>query len=521
MRKVLVLLVLASLSGCGDESNGFNSTGNEAPSAANPGNATPPSPTAQPPAPTSAELSDIQWISSEAGVTPFIAFVHLDGRRLSDLQTASYVVEAKPGSVSKPVHVTYTREALARRGRLQDGNALQLPVFGLYAGHDNAVSIELTFEDCSTQTLTGILTTAAYTDPNGVYDKPLFFKTRAAGSTLGFDFFAMKSGLGTPIILDTDGTIRWVGAGTESSISSVFTDNGFVIGAQRSTTVRRLELDGTEISLTPASPYRNFHHNIDMGKTGLLVEMDTDTERETRIAEFTLAGGFGKEWNFATIMADHLAAGGDDPALFVRPPRDWFHTNAAIYDASDDSLIVSAREHFIIKIDYDTGAIKWVLGDPTKYWATFPSLRAKALTLTGSGLYPIGQHSLSLTSDGLLLTFNAGNGSENQPEGAPRGEQRTYSAVSAYRIDAANMTATEVRSFDYGQTLYSDHCSSAYESADHSLLVSYARADNRLHARLVGLDPQQQVVFDIQYDSRGCNTSWNAVPVPLENMSFQ
>ena len=83
----------------------------------------------------------------------------------------------------------------------------------------------------------------------------------------------------------------------------------------------------------------------------------------------------------------------------MRPGVDWFHTNAAVYDASTRSLIVSSRENFIMSVDYDTGAIRWVLGDPTKYWNAFPSLRAKALTLTGSGLYPIGQHALSFTSD--------------------------------------------------------------------------------------------------------------------------
>ena len=81
--------------------------------------------------------------------------------------------------------------------------------------------------------------------------------------------------------------------------------------------------------------------------------------------------------------------------MLVRPPNDWFHTNSAIYDARDDSLIVSAREHFVMKIDYETGAIRWVLGDPTKYWYQFSSLRAKALTLDSGGLYPIGQHALS------------------------------------------------------------------------------------------------------------------------------
>lgn len=510
MRNILAFVVLASLVACGDE-------GNEPATVA-----AAPDATLQTVEKVAAETSDIAWDGDEAGVTPFIAFVRLAGQSLADVTTVTYVIEPKAGSVSKPVQVTYPRAALESRGRFESDALLRLPVFGLYSGYANAVTIKLSFEDCSTQTIKGTLTTAAYADPHGVYDHPTFIKARAADSDLGFDFFYMKSGSGTPIIVDTDGAIRWVGTNPANSISSAFTDNGFVIGNQRSTEVRRLELDGTETTTQPAtSLYRNFHHNIDPGKNGLLVELDTATDREMRINEFTLEGGFGKEWNFGTIMTDYMSGAGDDPTLFVRPPVDWFHTNAAVYDPSDDSLIVSSRENFIIKVDYETGVIKWLLGDPTKYWHSFPSLRAKALTLASPGLYPIGQHALSITSDGLLLTFNAGNPSESQPTGAPAGEARTYSAVSAYRIDPDTMTATEVWNFDYGQSLYSDHCGSAYEGPGQSILIAYARADDRLHARLVALNGDHEVVFDIQYDSQGCNTSWNAVPIALDNLSFQ
>jgi arylsulfate sulfotransferase len=505
MRNFLVLAALASLVACGD-GGGTSVTAVPSPASAD--------------LKTNAQASDIVWTGSEPGITPFIAFVQLSGQNVSLIQTVSYVIEPRPGSVSKPVRVTYTLESLRNRGRVA-ADGLTLPVFGLYAGYSNAVSIELNFGDCSVKNLAGTVTTASYTDPNGVYDRPVFIKNRTAGSALGFDFFAMKSGLGTPIIVDTDGAIRWVGVGNVNSISSAFTDNGFVVGDQRSTRLWRLELDGTETA-GPAAPanYRNFHHNIDAGKTGLLAEFDTPTHRESTIAEFTFSAGYFKQWDFAALVTDHMIAGGDDPSLFVRPSVDWFHTNAAIYDARDDSLVVSSRENFVMNVDYDTGAIRWLLGDPTKYWYQFPSLRAKAVTLAGGGLFPVGQHSLSITRDGLLLTFNAGNGSENQPAGAPRGEQRTYSAVSAYRIDAETRTATEVWNFDYGQTLYSDHCSSVYEGPEQSILISFARVDNRTHARLVGLNALHEVVFDFQYEARGCNASWNAVPVPLENMSF-
>ena len=114
MRKFLVLLLLASLTG---------------PSLAQ----------------TAAQTSDIVWDRSEPGVTPFISIVHLAGQSLNAVRTVRYELKPKPGSVSKPVRVTYLRQALVRRGRLTGGD-LQLPVFGLYAGYANAVSIRLTFQ---------------------------------------------------------------------------------------------------------------------------------------------------------------------------------------------------------------------------------------------------------------------------------------------------------------------------------------------------------------------------------------
>ena len=194
MRQFLALALLASLTACG----GGDSGGGTAPP---PPAANPPPPPPPPPPPTAAETSDIEWASDEPGVTPFIAIVHLAGQDLDVVETIAYEIEPKPGSVSKPVRVTYTMEALDNRGRVMSDEVL-LPVFGLYSGYENPISIDLKFDDGSTQTIDDTLTTAAYTDPNGVYDAPVFIKRRAAGSTLGFDFFAMKSGLGTPVIVD-------------------------------------------------------------------------------------------------------------------------------------------------------------------------------------------------------------------------------------------------------------------------------------------------------------------------------
>src|SRR5437762_5138739 len=106
----------------------------------------------------------------------------------------------------------------------------------------------------------------------------------------------------------------------------------------------------------------------------------------------------------AHIIGAAMIAGGDDPSQFVHPtPTDWFHLNGVTYNRADDSVIVSSRENFLICLDYQTGAIKWILGDPTKAWYQFPSLREFALALAPGSLPPIGQHAPSLTFDQNIL----------------------------------------------------------------------------------------------------------------------
>jgi hypothetical protein len=225
-------------------------------------------------------------------------------------------------------------------------------------------------------------------------------------------------------------------------------------------------------------------------------------------------------WDLGAILSAYMSSHGDDGATFVRPGVDWFHSNSAIYDPSDDTVVISSRENFVIKLDYSTGAIKWILGDPTKYWYTFPSLRAKALTLADGGLYPVGQHGLSITSDGLLMLFNDGQGSLNQPLGESAGISRAYSAVSAYSIDPTTMTAQEVWRYDAWQAIFSPFCSSAYEAGGESLLLDYAIANNQTEALLVGLDSSHNTVFEFVYPTTGCGTSWNARPIALGDLKI-
>ena len=458
-------------------------------------------------------------VSGTPGPTPFISFLQLTGPTLANLDSVSWTVQPKPGSVSKPVSARYTAAALQRRGWVGE-NAVKVPVFGLYAGLDNQVTVQVMGSDSSQETLTVHITTEAWDDPQGIYDHPTIVQPRAAGSELGFDFIALKPFLASVVVIDTDGEVRWAGTSAPSE-ATIFTANGFVVGSASSPQILRLELDGEVTSTQTEDPgVIDFTHNIDPGKVGLLAELDVQGEVDATVAEITPTGSLLAGWKMGDLLSAYMTAQGDDPSNFVRPGVDWFHLNAATYDPRDDSIIVSSRENFVIKLDYATGEPIWILGDPTKYWAQFPSLRAKALTLVGGGEYPIGQHATSITPDGLLMLFNDGTPSLNQPSGAPAGQALPASVVSAYEIDPVAMTARESWRFEHQPDLTSQFCSSAYQAGD-SILVNYAMADAATTTRVLGLNASRQVAFEISYvNTGGCNTSWNAVPVPFDRLEF-
>jgi len=218
-----------------------------------------------------------------------------------------------------------------------------------------------------------------------------------------------------------------------------------------------------------------------------------------------------------------MRAGGDDPSQFVHPaPTDWFHNNAVTYNRADDSLIISSRENFVICIDYQTSAIKWILGDPTKKWYQFPSLRQFALTLAPGGLPPIGQHGVSITYDQRLLLHDNGLNSTFQH---PLGELRTYSSPRKYQLDLNTRVATEVWNYEQNQSIFSPICSSVYEDAPLNYLIDYAFANGSFQtgtgsAQLLGLDAAGNRIFYYDYATRFCNTAYNSRPIHLENSKF-
>lgn len=322
---------------------------------------------------------------------------------------------------------------------------------------------------------------------------------------------------GTPVIIDSDSEIRWVGTAPVTTQNSILFQNGLYVAS--GTSLIRQEFDGRYTTLADFSSLGviGFHHNFDFGRDGFIMDVDTLDWTESVNIEVDGAGNVLRSWNLGDIISAAMIAGGDDPNDFLQPaPADWFHNNATTYRKSDNSLIVSSRENFVIALDYDTGAIKWILGDPTKHWYEFPSLRAFSLTLGPDTLPPIGQHAVSFFRDELLL-FDDGTGSLNQ---SPPGESRTYSAPRRYSI--AGNTATEVWHYLADPPIDSPFCSSVYEDATDNYFIDYTLAGPNISTDLVGLDATGNIAFYYQYPLVvGCGTAWNAVPIHLEDLRFK
>jgi arylsulfate sulfotransferase len=463
----------------------------------------------------------IRIMGHAPGATPFISKLRLDVSNTTVLKSVQFAVDPKPGSVTRPLSGTYSNDYLVSRG-LEHAPEVIVPVYGLYAGYANIVRLTYRFQDGSSKQTVTAITTASFNDPCR-YDNPTILQRRTNATDLSYDYFMVKGSCSNfePAIIDTDGALRWVGTAGLSIGSATFFDNAAYVGHGHE--LSRIDLDGTVTLLGDYSSLgvRNFHHNIDRGKVGIILDVDTTTDYNSVSMEVDASGRVLKTWNLADIISAAMRAGGDDPSQFVYPsPTDWFHLNGVTYNRADDSLIVSSRENFLICLDYRTSAIKWILGDPTKKWYRFPSLRKFALTVAPGSHPPIGQHTPSISYDQNLLIFDNG---QNSVFNQPRGDQPGYASPRKHSLDLVGKLATELWNYPRSQSVYCPFCGSVYEDAPLNYLLDYAFKNpiaQSASAEVRGLNAAGDTVFAYQYPTTGCTTAYRALPIHLESTKF-
>lgn len=477
---------------------------------------------------TQADDTNFTIVAKSAGVTPLISQLTITTNNTSVIDSIQFTIAAKPGSVTRLFSQTYSSSYLASRQYLLSSGQIFLPVYGLYPNFTNTVILTYRFRDGSSKQDTTTIATTAIDDPCGIIT-PTKLKARTDDTSLSYDYMLVRGACGgqagiSPVIMDTDGEVRWISPlATDAILTAGSTFFDHAVYVTQGSVLYRVDLDGTITSLADYADLGviNFHHQIDAGRTGMILDADTTEYAEAVNIEVDTAGNLIKEWNMGDIFTAALVAGGDDPSEFVYPtPDDWFHNNSTTYRSSDDSLIVSAREDFVVALDYDTDAIEWILGDTTKKWHQFSSLAQLELDLGPDTLPPIGQHSVSITRDNSLLLMDNGRNSLFLD---PPGINRTYSAPRKYALDLTNRVATEVWSYPDNESIYSQFCGSVYEDAPLNYLIDYAfitKDSDPTTAQIIGLDATGAQVFDYEYPTGGCNTAYNSLPLHAEHFTL-
>lgn len=451
---------------------------------------------------------------------------------MDQISTITFIVHTKPGNMSKDIDVTYSLDYLQRTGYVNTvTGTIDVPLFGLYPGYLNNVDLIVTRLDNTSVTTSLAIQTDNFESDYKITDIVINqqFKNPAVS------YILLDSVPVSPIILDIDGEVRWQSTVAGERILGVYFDgSGFFEGEMNGSKVFKVNLSGEIVQSNVLSDTRfyNFHHVMEAGKQGLLatvgfldrsVPTNVINRPESVLIEFSQQGGIINSWDFDTIVGGLITSKGENPSTFVQNGVDWFHMNSAIYVPQDDSLMVSSRENFVLKVDYSTKKIKWILGNTGKQWyQNYPlSLRPLALSITGKA--PIGQHALSTVGDpNHLLLFNNGDGNITLPY---VGDSRTYSAVSLYEINESQMTANEIWTFDDYQTLYSPVCSSAFKTASGHYLVDFATTESNAAARVMVVDDSKNILFDMRLpmrsvDTNSCNTAFRAREIKLDSLTI-
>ncbi len=456
----------------------------------------------------------------------------ISSNSITQINTVNFIVHTKPGNNSKDINVTYSLDYLARQGYVHyDRATVEAPIFGLYSAYLNSVDLTVNWKDNTSNTTPLQIQTDAFT--SGYQITNIVINKQYVNPKLSY--ILLDSAPDAPIILDIDGETRWQTEIAGKVLRPVYFDStGFLVGLRGGPTIYKVNFKGEVIASYNLSDkrYSQFHHNIETGKTGLFAGVhftDNTVDKPASVmVEMTPQGTIMNTWDFDSIIGGQIQVAGEDPLLpvpFVQNGVDWFHMNSQIYVPQDDSIIVSSRENFVIKIDYSTKKIKWIMGDPKKIWYQNYPKSLQPLALSISGKEPIGQHALSIVGDPAhLLLFNNGWGNTVLPN---VGDNRKYSAVSLYEINESLMTANEIWTFDDGQAIMSPICSSVYKTASGDYLVDFATSSSGHLARIMVVDDSKNIYFDMALPIRSvtlqqssCDTAYRAREIKLESLNL-
>ena len=390
--------------------------------------------------------------------------------------------------IGKDENTTFTHEF--------DANTVHyLPIYGLYAGRDNEIIIEygdvekritITTEELPEDF---ILPTSVEADKESLENDLYFFSPSSGGYTSAYD---------------VNGDVRWY-----LTINALWEINRLSNGHLMVSTERLVnspyymtgmyEMDLLGKIYKEISLEGGYHHDyFEMPNGNLLVASDdfnsgSGTVEDVIVEVDINTGDIVKSWDLKDVLNR------EDGKSENWVEYDWFHNNSVWYDEATNSITLSGRhQDAVINIDYDTGDLNWIIGDPTNWSEEYQKY---FFTPIGDDFeWQWSQHAAMITPEGYVFILDNGNNkSKIKEEYVPASESYTRGVM--YKIDTDNMTIEQIWEYgkERGSEFYSPYISDVdYLEEDHYIVHSggIVYVDGKNSNQPAGLGGADKLVSD-------------------------
>lgn len=387
--------------------------------------------------------------------------------------TAIILFETK-NNVTPKVTIKGKDELSTFNYTFEKGKKHILPIYGLYADYNNEIIIEYKEkEETINKTITikteklpdnMALPTKVYADKENLDNELYFYTPSSSGYTTAYD---------------VNGDVRWyltnyalwkidrlenghLLVSTERLINSPYYMTGLYEMDLLGKIYQEYSLEG------------GYHHDYyEMENGNLLIASDDFNNDDGTVEDYIVeldrtTGEVVKTFDLKDVLNMRDGQSENWSAY------DWFHNNSVWYDKKTNSITLSGRhQDAVINIDYDTGELNWIIGDPTNWSEEYQKY---FFTPTGEGEFEWqwSQHAAMITPEGYVFILDNGN-NKSKIESEYVDASNSYTRGVMYKIDTKNMTIEQIWEYgkDRGSEFYSPYISDVdYIKENHYIVHS-------------------------------------------------
>ncbi len=388
------------------------------------------------------------------------------------------------------------------------GDMHVFPVLGLYEGYANQVEFVFLSKDNSVR-CSQVITIQTSVIP----DKPAL-EIEILKNTLTNTYSGLYIVSDLKLGFDQRGEIRWYYQHDGASFFNKLLNGNFIVSEAPKKAFVEVTMMGQQVKKYDV-PYQLHHEIVEMANGNFLVASHSPPgpPYEDVVVEVERSSGaIVKSWDFNTIL---------DPMRKPLPdtqPGDWLHINALYYDETDNTIVISGRSQCaVVKIDYSTGNLKWILGNHKEWKASFAPFLLKPIDRQGNELdtpgfdfWNYGQHALQRLANGNLLLYD--NGDYRGFYDNPNVPQASYTRVVEYKINEAKKTVELVWQFDNKKSVFTKYTGYTQHLGETRLAAYMWVTENT--PKILEIDKNNQVLYEATIN-RGKLSYYRTIKVDL------